>query len=239
MPLTLYTNAISQPARAVWWLMAWKMPAGSFEVVNTMPGAKKGRGPFKTGSKSPEYLANTDGVGTIPALELETGEWIYESSAIMAYLADKYGWDDLYPKNPEKRARINTYLNWHHSNIRKLTTARFAPLVRLDLKFNEHVMQADYITGKKALKLVEERLGKTTFLCGNSLSLADFAAGGEIIQMMDEFCGMAEWQNYPNTLRWCHEMMKIPKFDEMHKALKQFSTKVFKKNFQKAGRSKL
>ena len=106
MPLTLYTNPISQPSRTVWWLMTWKMPAGSFNVTMTNPGAKKAKAPM-VGSRSPTFLENTDGVGTIPALELESGQWIYESNAIMAYLADKYGWEDLYPKNLEERAKIN------------------------------------------------------------------------------------------------------------------------------------
>ena len=238
MPLTLYTNPISQPSRTVWWLMTWKMPAGSFNVTMTNPGAKKAKAPM-VGSRSPTFLENTDGVGTIPALELESGQWIYESNAIMAYLADKYGWEDLYPKNLEERAKINQYFNWHHGNVRKVTTSRFAPLVRLDLKFNDDLIASDYKMAQRALQNVEARLGKSKFICGESLSLADFAASGDILQMLDEFCGMADFSNYPNILRWSEDMKQLPKFDEMHKALVGFGNKVFKKNFAKAGRSKL
>ena len=36
--LTLYTHPISQPARTVWWLMAWKLPASAFKIVVLNPG---------------------------------------------------------------------------------------------------------------------------------------------------------------------------------------------------------
>ena len=120
-----------------------------------------------------------------------------------------------------------------------MTTSRFAPLVRLDLKFNDDLIASDYKMAQRALQNVEARLGKSKFICGESLSLADFAASGDILQMLDEFCGMADFSNYPNILRWSEDMKQLPKFDEMHKALAGFGNKVFKKNFAKAGRSKL
>ena len=120
--LTLYTHPISQPARTVWWLMAWKLPASAFKIVVLNPGQllsppsfsfalKKSwphnvlphlnllallffsfllsGSPKANGSRSPSFLAKTDNVGTVPALELPSGQVIYEMNAIMAYLADK------------------------------------------------------------------------------------------------------------------------------------------------------
>ena len=158
-------------------------------------------------------------------------------NAIMAYLADKYEWLDLYPTNLEERATINQYFNWHHANLRAITKSRFAPLVRLDIPFSEDQISSDYKTAKKAIQNLDDRLSKSTFLCGDTLSLADFAASGELIQTIEEYCNFAKLPI--NILRWIEEMKKIPFFEKMHMTLGKFGQKVFQKNMLKSGRSKL
>ena len=140
-------------------------------------------------------------VGTVPMLELPSGQCIYESNAILTYLAQKYKWTDLYPDSIEERAKIHQYFNWHHSNIRAITKSRFAPLVRLDLTFNEANIAATYKTAQNGLKILDLRLSKHTFICGNAVTLADFAAFGEIGQTLDEFCGFLDESKYPNIIR--------------------------------------
>ena len=42
------------------------------------------------------------------------------SAAIMTYLVDKYHLPDhWYPKDLQKRAKVDEYLHWHHNNLRK------------------------------------------------------------------------------------------------------------------------
>ena len=233
--LKLYTHPISQPARTVTWLMTWKMQQGKdFELIHVNPGSNK-----KNGSRSPTYLSKTDNVGYVPMLELPSGQCIYESNAILTYLAQKYNWSDLYPASIEERATIHQYFNWHHANMRNITLSRFAPLVRLDLKFNEQVIAYQYKSAQAALHNIEARLARSRYICGESLTLADFAAAGEILQTLDEFCGMLDENKYVNIVRWSKLMKSFPKFEESHQTLSKFSQKMFKKNWEKAGRSKL
>ena len=45
---------------------------------------------------------------------------LYESHAILRYLCDSFPVPDhWYPKDPEKRAKVNEYLDSHHSNLRR------------------------------------------------------------------------------------------------------------------------
>ena len=55
----------------------------------------------------------------------------------MCYLCNKYNWDDLYPFNPEKRAKVYSYLHLHHRHVRVASICLVAPKVRIDLNFSE------------------------------------------------------------------------------------------------------
>jgi glutathione S-transferase/autophagy-related protein 2 len=232
--LTLYTHPVSQPARTVEWLMSYKMNPTDFKTIKLNPGSPK-----QNGTRSKDYLAKTNGVGTVPMLELPTGQCIYESNAILTYLAQKYQWTDLYPDAIEERAKIHQYFNWHHANVRVITYSRCAPLVRLDLTFPEERIAAHYTKARAALVNLNTRLSRTTFICGATATLADFAAAGEILQCLAEFCGMMDEARYPHIVRWTNEMKQFPKFEESHKVLRKFGQKIFQKNWAKAGRSKL
>ena len=53
----------------------------------------------------PEWLYEKSPLGKIPALELESGDCIYESMIIADYLDEKYPQRPLYPKDPLKKAK--------------------------------------------------------------------------------------------------------------------------------------
>ena len=112
---------MSQAVRAVLWLLFNKeLP---FELVLTVPGSKE-----ENGTRHPSYLEKYPN-GTIPALEdPDTGFLLAESHAIMCYLCNIHGWDDLYPQNPEARAKVDDFLHYHHRNIKEATLAFFAPM---------------------------------------------------------------------------------------------------------------
>merc|ERR1719183_3297817 len=115
----------------------------------TMPGNKKG-------SRSPDYLANINPTGTVPALVEDDGFTVWESHAILVYLAEKHGWDDVYPKDPKIRGIIQQWLHWHHQNIRQLTLGLFAPKFRPDIKRTDEEMKTIMAVASKSVGIVEE-----------------------------------------------------------------------------------
>ena len=192
-PLKLYGVPFSQPVRAVMWLMLHKrMP---FEMVLTNPGTSG-----ENGSRHPDYLAKNPG-GTIPTIEEpDTGFTLGEAHAILCYLCNKYGWSDMYPAEPQERARVDWYLHYHHRNVREASTGLVAPKIRKDLNIPETVQAAAQATLTRALQAIETGwLGKSAFLAGDAVTIADFAAYVEIGQLQPGFTNVYDFDPFPNV----------------------------------------
>jgi glutathione S-transferase len=64
--------------------------------------------------KSPAYLAHNPN-GKVPVLE-DGDFWLWESNAIMAYLADKKPGQSLYPTDAKQRADVHRWLFWESAH---------------------------------------------------------------------------------------------------------------------------
>ena len=164
---TLYGVPFSQPVRAVIWLMVYKgLP---FRLVPVSPGVKT-----EGGTRSDTYVAKNPG-GTMPMLEEpDTGFVLAESNAILCYLANRHGWNDVYPTEPQARARVDWMLHWHHRNLREVSTGLVAPRIRRDLNIPEVLQQSAIGNFTRALRALDTGwLARTRYLAGEQLTLAD------------------------------------------------------------------
>lgn len=126
------------------------------------------------------------------------------------YLAERNGWKELYPEDPQQRAKIHQYLHWHHSNARLATTQVIRPLA---------MQMWGMATPEMLTKTEPERMEKTltsivefveTFLAMPFIALtrqptiADFACYCELdqIEAMDLF----DFSKYPKTADWMQRM---------------------------------
>ena len=81
--LKIYGVPNSQPVRAVVWVCLIKrLP---FEFLMTSQNVT---------AKQSEYLVNVNPRGTIPAID-DDGFVLWESNAILIYLAEKHGWPNF------------------------------------------------------------------------------------------------------------------------------------------------
>ena len=209
----IYGVPFSQPVRAVLWLMLIKKIPFELKLIN--PGSSS-----KGGSRHPDYLKKFP-TGTIPSFEdKETGLLISESHAIMCYLCNKYGWNDLYPSNAESRAKVDSYLHLHHRNVREASIGLVAPKVRKDLNFSEDFLVSSRTTIKKAFQAIEDGwLSNSLFLTGENVTIADISAYVEIGQLQSIFTNVFNFENYPNISRWLGDMQKVDCHDDIHAAL--------------------
>ena len=208
-PLVIYGVPFSQPVRAVLWLMLLKRKP--FELVLTSPGSAS-----EGGSRHPDYLAKFP-TGTIPGMEdKETGFVLSESHAMMCYLCNLHSWTDLYPSNPEQRAKVDEYLHLHHRNTREASIGLIAPNVRKDLNFSEEFLSNAKAGIDRTFRAIEGGwLAQSRYFTGDELTIADMSAYVEIGQLRSEFTNVYDFEPLPNIRRWLDDMRQVAYHDEV------------------------
>jgi glutathione S-transferase len=208
----IYGVPFSQPVRSVIWLLLLKgLP---FQLIATNPGSKG-----ENGSRHPSYLAKNPS-GTIPCLEeCDTGFTLGEGHAIMAYLCQKYGWNDMYPDELQARGKVDWYLNFHHRNIRD-ASGMVAPKIRKDLNIPELVQESTKRTFTSGLETLNKfQLNSGRFIAADHLTIADLSAYCEIGQLQAQFTNLYDFDTFPNVQRWLDDMHKVRFHDEAHVVL--------------------
>jgi len=213
MSLILYGVPFSQPVRAVMWLLFLKKVP--FEMVLINPGSKG-----ETGSRNPAFLAKNPS-GTIPCIEeTDTGFTLGEAHAIMTYLARTRGWTDVYPDDERIRATIDSYLHYHHRNIREASIGLVAPKIRKDLNIPEIIQESARRNLTAALNTLENGwLADSRFLVGDNVTLADLAAYVELGQLQPQFTNVFDMSSFTNVSRWLKDMTEVDAHDDVHTVL--------------------
>ncbi|TMW60219.1 hypothetical protein Poli38472_000261 [Pythium oligandrum] len=205
MTFKLYGTLFSQPARAVYWML--KVKGIDIEIVHMERGNPE--------YQSEEFLALNPN-GLIPVLEDDDFS-LYESNAILTYLAEKFGWDELYPKDLKIRAKVNQYLHWHHTGARKFTTEVVVPVF---FKTVGQVTPEQLVAVDKAPEVMDkytaivEKTLVGDYIAGTAQpTVADYALYCEYDQI--EAIGLLNLDKFPKTAVWIERMKKIPFHDEV------------------------
>ena len=127
---------------------------------------------LKGGTQTPAFLAKNPN-GKIPVLELEDGTCLWESNAILNFLAQG---SEFLCEEPRLRTQV---LQWQffeqYSHEPYIAVARFIqlyqgmPAERLEEYENCHR------AGYKALEVMEQQLLRTPYLVGEQYSIADIS----------------------------------------------------------------
>jgi len=147
-------------------------------------------------NRTPEFL-EISASGTLPAIiDDETGARVFESSAILLYLADRTG--KFYPSDPAQRADVIKWLIYEAANISPAVESVYK------LYYCEGGWVAPAIEFQKerlasAITVVDKHLAKSSFLA-QECSIADFALFPVTLLLEDflerplsEFAGLAGW----------------------------------------------
>jgi glutathione S-transferase len=111
--------------------------------------------------------------GLVPTLE-EDGFVLWESNAIVRYLAAKYGAGTLEPADLRTRARASSWMDWQLTVASPALTPVFWGLVRTPPeKRDQAAIEASKIKTIAAMKIVDAHLANSAFVAGDTLSMGD------------------------------------------------------------------
>ena len=127
---------------------------------------------LKGETQSEAFLAKNPN-GKIPVLELEDGTCLWESNAILNFLADG---SEFLPTEPRLRTQV---LQWQffeqYSHEPYVAVARFIQLYQGMPEARREEYEVCHVRGHKAFRVMEQQLQRTPYLVGEQYTLADIA----------------------------------------------------------------
>jgi len=125
--------------------------------------------------------------GTVPTIKDGDNAPLFETGAILRYLANTYAPDCFWPEKPAQRAFVDMWAEWAKINVAmQFTTPLFWPLVRVPVaRRNYKEISAANKVLEGSLRIADERLASAQFLASNELTLADIQFGHTLYRYYD------------------------------------------------------
>lgn len=158
---------------------------------------------FKGKQRSPEFLT-LNANGKVPVLEHD-GFVLWESYAIMQYLADRVPNQTLYPTEPRARADVNRWLYWcGQSFMPGISTLNWEnhikPMAGLGLADPQEVARGErQLT--EAAAILDQHLNNREWVCNSGLSLADLALAAPLDNQHKASFPIADYSNLQQWLK--------------------------------------
>jgi glutathione S-transferase len=169
---------------------------------------------FKGEARTPAMLAKNPN-GKLPILE--DGDFVlWESTAMLAYLAGKAGRADLAPTTPRERAEVDRWTSWQGAHfspaIRKVAFERIVKKLAGLGAPDEAIVKAGIEEFATVASILDQSLGTKKYVCGR-LTIADFALAPSAA--LTASCGL-DVGPYPRAKAWIARMLAR---DSMQKTL--------------------
>lgn len=138
------------------------------------------------GNDTSEYLTMNPN-GTVPTVRDDGGEPLFESAAIIRYLATKYGDEAFWPRNLDARTHVDVWAEWSKLNIAlKFTAPIFWLVVRTaPSQRNPEAIRQGLGVFEANLKIADARLAQHDYLAGDVLTAADIVFGHVLYRYYD------------------------------------------------------
>ncbi len=161
---------------------------------------------------TPEYLAMNPN-GMIPTIQDGGNPPLWESGAILRYLANSYADGPFWPADPIARADIDRWAEWSTLNFAcNFSVPVFWRVVRTPpSKRDPEAIAAGLATLNRFLDIAEARLASSSYLVGDALTLADIQFGHLLFRYFDIDIERAE---HPSVRRYYDRLTGRPEYKE-------------------------
>jgi glutathione S-transferase len=146
----------------------------------------------------------------VPTLELDDGQYLAESNAILWYLGD----GTLYvPTDPLERARALQWMFFEQYEVEpNLAVARFWITHLGERERHAAELEGKWRAGNRALEAIDEHLAERDWLVGDAFSIADISVYG-YTHVAGE--GGFDLESFPAARRWVARVAAQPGYVPM------------------------
>jgi glutathione S-transferase len=158
------------------------------------------------GNQTPEYLALNPN-GLVPTID-EDGFILYESNAIVRYLAARHSRGTLWPEDLRQRADVDRWMDWLSTAFVPAMRDAFWQLVRTPAdKRDIAAAEKSRAESERMVAILDAHLGGREYLTDYGFTVADIVVG----------CAAHRWLHLPvkrvarpNVERWYATLKKRP-----------------------------
>ncbi|WP_116131877.1 glutathione S-transferase family protein [Tropicimonas sp. IMCC34043] len=164
------------------------------------------------GTDTPDFIAMNPN-RKIPVLRDGGGPALWESAAIMRYLAGSYGHGAFWPEDLVARSEVDRWAEWAKINVAiPFMDEVFFPLIRRPAAERDPAAIARAVTDlEQTLGIAESRLAEHPYLVGSDFSLADILLGHVLYRYYDIDIARAE---LPALAAYYQRLTERPPFRE-------------------------
>lgn len=150
---------------------------------------------------------------TVPVLQDGEEEPLWESAAILRYLATRYGTAPFWPEDIPARAQVDKWAEWAKVNINSaFTVPIFWKVVRTpEAERDWPAIRAAVAALEGKLTIAEDRLGQVAHLAGDDFTLADVQFGHVLYRYYEI---EIERGTFPNVRRYYEALQERPAYRE-------------------------
>jgi len=199
--MDLYYHEVSAPARKACVTATYLNTPVNFKRIDLAKGEQQ----------SADYLAINPN-GKVPTLR-DGDKTIWESNAIMCYLANKAG-SDIWPKD-ERQIDIVRWFCWETAHFsRHASTLIFENAIRSQVGMGEPKQEAiEEAQGffERFAGVLNDHLKGKDYLVGDALTVADFAVASTL---PNAHLGKFSLDGVPEVKRWYAGLSELPAWKE-------------------------
>ena len=147
--------------------------------------------------------------GMIPTI-VDEGFVLWESNAIVRYLAEKHASGTLWPEDRRVRAEADKWMDWQQTTFWAALRPLFMGLIRTPAeKRDPKALEEARLATAQTLTIVDAHLESHTWLAGDSFTMGDIAMGCAIWRW---FGLQIERPEMANVARWFDALARRPAY---------------------------
>jgi glutathione S-transferase len=155
---------------------------------------------------TPDYLAKNPN-GLVPVIE-DDGLTLWESNAIVRYLAEKYATGSLWPTDRATRAAADRAMDWQQTTLNPAISPAFLHLYRLPAdKRDDQVIAASLAKTNSVMAMLDQMLAGQAFMAGDAFSMGDIPVACTVHRWLNMDIAR---DNRPHIARYYSSIMARP-----------------------------